>query len=101
MLQGRFDSDRAGDYDPLDPLSNVYISISPFTLWELDFKTSLRSVDVSGVTALKLSFSGNVKALMDRTALDSGWRCSLALPQPVTTDGNQISGSSKPFGSFE
>ena len=47
----------------------MYIALSPFTLWTLDFRASLDNVDVSAVTAIKLAFTGSAMGLHNSTVL--------------------------------
>jgi len=58
----QFDYDLGGSYNAADPLSKVFIHVSPLALWELRFaKTSVinTDVDMSAVTAFEIRFTGS------------------------------------------
>ncbi|BDA42101.1 hypothetical protein COCOBI_02-9030 [Coccomyxa sp. Obi] len=49
---------------------NIYIKLSPYTSWTMDFRRSLGDIDFSKVTNISLAFTGEFAALDDRTCID-------------------------------
>ncbi|BDA44439.1 hypothetical protein COCOBI_05-6230 [Coccomyxa sp. Obi] len=49
---------------------DIYIKLSPYTTWTLDFSQSFDDIDFSGVTSISLAFTGEFAALSDRTCID-------------------------------
>lgn len=61
--QGRFDYDLNNNVLG-DPLSGIYISVSPITLWEISFAKDFNQfVDTSGITKIFIKFEGRSKPL--------------------------------------
>lgn len=47
----------------------IYIKLSPYTTWTLDFSRSFVDIDFSGVTSISLAFTGEFAALDDRACI--------------------------------
>ncbi|BDA44438.1 hypothetical protein COCOBI_05-6220 [Coccomyxa sp. Obi] len=48
---------------------DIYIKLSPYTAWTLDFSQSFNDIDFSGVTSISLAFTGEFAALDLRTCI--------------------------------